>query len=121
MATKAGRFWPSNLTVRQVAVTGVDQRAQGIIGLLERIWSRGMAGQTGTYIGGNSSSPSYKWAGPVDYVALANVVPTGASRNLVGDPATALPGTSGPLIVSATSPAGNPVTNSLAATPVRVR
>lgn len=116
MTKPAGRFWPTNLFRQPVSVTGVDQVAKGTVGLIERMWSRGMDGGTGTFIGGNGADPMYRFSGYVDYVTLALTRTVGASKNLRGDPNVALPATGGPVVISAASP-GNAVMNQLAQLP----
>lgn len=108
------RWWPSNIVRRKITVGGVDPVAAGTVGLLERVWGRGMTGRSGHIPAGIGSDPSYKFSGYFAYDVLALTRTVGASRNLRGDPNVALPGTAGPLVQVA---AAGSVMDSLAAVP----
>jgi hypothetical protein len=105
MGSAPGGFWPSNVTRRLISVTGADQIAAGVVGLIDRSWRRGMNGTNGGVVTGNPADPAYRWNGYVDYQLLGRASPVGLSMNLRGSPNIALPGTNGPTIVSA--PAGS--------------
>lgn len=114
-------WWPSNVTRRPVAVTGVNPVTAGTVAATDRAYARGLAGRSGAIRAGNSLSSSYGWKGYLNYTTLAMLRTVGASSNLRGSPNVLLPGTTSGAVAPPPGTAGHTVADSLAMIPVGYR
>lgn len=117
---RQGRFWPANFRQQLLVILGLDQRAQGYVGAIDRNVNMALQGLSGHVPIGNSAAPNFRWNGAVDYGLLAQSGNIPASHNLRQPPNTALPATAGPVIVTSTTPA-SAVMTALAAMPPGMR
>lgn len=117
---RGGATFPANAQRRTITIAGPDELTAALVGGVERLWARGLAGDAGRIVTGEASSPTYKFAG---YLAIAPPPgavgnPLGSSRNLRRSPNVALPATSGDVVNVV---AGGSVADSLAMIPPGVR
>ncbi len=114
---RRARSWAANNRLRTITVAVPDPVATDSYSVVERAWARGMNGRSGAIIIGEKSSPGWAFKGYLASESVPRPPVMAASRNRIGSPNVALPGTNGAIDVVS----GGSVADSLAAIPVSAR